>query len=66
MTITVPANKQVYQNIDNSSRFGQICSDSDSLAHLGLFLSFSTGSAGDLTLIPVGKLPAVYTAPDIA
>lgn len=64
--ITVATGKQVAIILDDSSRFGQICIDSDGKTHLGLFLAFNTGSASSHLLVAMGKTPQGYTAPNIA
>jgi hypothetical protein len=63
---TIPHGEQLYILIDDSSRFGQVCEDSDGKKHLGLFIDFETGADGDITYIACGKQPSDYVTPSIA
>ena len=66
LVIDVPFGKTLYVNLDDSSRFGQLSSDFNSLKHVGLWLNFETGANANISYATICKQPADYVTPAIA
>lgn len=63
---TIPYGKRKYILVDDSSRFGVACTDSDSKTHVGLDINFEPNSGNNLTLIAVCKQASTYTTPSVS